>query len=108
MDNHRQVLVTGAGPSGLSLAIFLADKGYAPRIVDKKQVVIPYSKAFAVNPRTLSILEESGIAKRFIENGRKMTGMMVWKKDQVFFRNDFGKSKSKYPFILIQSQRNRN
>ncbi len=105
MSADKQILISGAGPSGLSLAIFLADKGYVPRIIDKKTVVSPYSKAFGVNPRTLSLLEESGIAKRFIENGRKMSGMTIWKKDKIFFQNDLSKATNKYPFILIQPQR---
>jgi 2-polyprenyl-6-methoxyphenol hydroxylase-like FAD-dependent oxidoreductase len=105
VSTDKRILICGAGPSGLSLAIFLADKGYRPRIIDKKQTVSPYSKAFAVNPRSLELLDEAGITKRFIENGRKMQAMNIWKNHQLFFRNEFSNIKHKFPFLLIQSQR---
>jgi 2-polyprenyl-6-methoxyphenol hydroxylase-like FAD-dependent oxidoreductase len=101
----KRILISGAGPSGLCAAIFLKEKGFNPRIIDKKQTVSPYSKAFAVNPRSLEILDEFGIAKRFIENGRKLQAMNIWRNQKVFFRNEFGSVKHKYPFLLIQSQR---
>jgi 2-polyprenyl-6-methoxyphenol hydroxylase-like FAD-dependent oxidoreductase len=105
VSTDTRILISGAGPSGLCAAIFLNEKGFNPRIVDKKQTVSPYSKAFAVNPRSLEILDEFGIAQRFIDNGRKMGAMNIWRNYKLFFRNDFSKINHKFPFLLIQSQR---
>ena len=101
----KSILIVGAGPSGLAAAIFLADKGYSPRIIDRKKEISEFSKALGVNPRTLSILEEYGIAEKFLKNGRIMPAMCLWKNEKIVFRNDFSKVKHKYPFILVQTQK---
>lgn len=105
MSPGKEILIVGAGPSGLSLAIFLKHYGFHPRIIDKKTEVSLYSKAFGVNPQTLSILEEFGVADRFLQNGRKLQAMNIWHKGKVFFRNELKYANHKYPFIIVQSQR---
>ena len=105
MKKDKNILIAGAGPTGLSLAIFLSEKGYSPRIIDKKPVISEYSKALGVNPRTMEILDEFNLSKRFLDNGRKMPAMNVWANDKHIFRNDFSKAKHKYPFLIIQPQK---
>jgi 2-polyprenyl-6-methoxyphenol hydroxylase-like FAD-dependent oxidoreductase len=101
----KEILISGAGPSGLALGIFLAEQGFRPRIIDKKSEVSKYSKALGVNPRSLEILERYGIAQRFLSNGHKMPAVNLWKGDKHVLRNDFSKAKHKYPFVLVQPQR---
>lgn len=103
--SKKEILIVGAGPSGLALAIFLSEKGYKPRIIDKKAVISEYSKALGVNARTLSILEEFNITQRFLQNGRIMPAVSVWKNNKLVFRNEFATSKQKYPFVLVQPQK---
>ena len=105
MNKNKAVLIAGAGPSGLAAAIFLTELGYSPRIIDKKDRISEKSKALAVNPRTLDILEKFNLSERFLKNGRRMQGMCIWKGDTFIFRNDFSKVKHKYPFMLIQTQK---
>lgn len=104
MNNSEKVLVVGAGPSGLSAALFLSEQGLRPKIVDKETGLSLHSKALGVNPRTLVLLEQSGLTRRFLENGRKMEKINFWKGEQLVFQNDFTKTKHKYPFMLIQPQ----
>ncbi len=104
MKKDKQILIAGAGPSGLSAALFLTELGYRPRIIDKKTTISPYSKALGVNPRTLELFESLGITKQFLQNGRKMTAINIWKGNQHIFKNDFSKVKHKYPFMLVQPQ----
>lgn len=101
-----EILIVGAGPSGLSSALFLAQKGFKPRIIDALPEPTIHSKAFGVNPNTLSLLEPSGVTKKFIENGRKCEAFNLWrwKDSKLIFRNDLTKINTKYPFILVQSQ----
>ncbi len=101
----KDILIAGAGPSGLATAIFLTELGYHPRIIDKKDRISEKSKALAVNPRTLSILEKFKLSERFLANGTRMLGMSIWKGDTLVFRNDFSKIKHKYPFMLLQTQK---
>ena len=105
MSADKRILISGAGPSGLSAAIFLKEQGFHPRIIDKKQTVSTYSKALAVNPNSLGIFDEFGIAKRFVEKGYKMKAMNIWRNHKLFFRNEFSKINHKFPFLLILSQR---
>lgn len=105
MKQDKEILVIGAGPSGLSMAIFLNELGYTPRIIDKKSGISEHSKALAINPKTLNILQPLGITDRFLANGRKMKAMNLWKADKHIYKNDFTKANSPYPFMLIQPQK---
>lgn len=101
----KEIIIVGAGPSGLSAAIFLSELGFKPRIIDKKLEISEHSKALGVNPRTLDLMEGVGISDRFLKNGRKMTAVNLWKADKHIYKNDFTQVKSKYPFMLIQPQK---
>jgi len=105
MSSKKEILIIGAGPSGLSMAIFLSELGYHPRIIDKKSGIGIHSKALGVNPRSLELFEPLGITDRFLKNGTQLTAINIWKADQHIFRNDLSKVNHKYPFMLIQPQK---
>jgi len=105
MGKNKEILIVGAGPSGLSMAIFLSELGYSPKIIDKKQNISERSKALGVNPRSLELFEPFGITEKFVSNGRKMNALNIWKGDKHIVRNDFQKANHKYPFMLIQPQK---
>ena len=105
MNSNERVLIVGAGPSGLAAALFLSEQGIRPRIVEKENALSLHSKALGVNPKTLLLLEQSGLTRRFLENGRKLEKINFWKGEQLLFQNDFTKTKHKYPFMLIQPQK---
>lgn len=105
MNKDKKILIVGAGPSGLSAAIFLSELGYHPRIIDKKTKISDFSKALAVNPMSLTLFENLGITQRFLENGRKMQALNFWKGDKHVFQNNFQSVKHKYPFMLVQTQK---
>lgn len=100
-----KILVVGAGPSGLATALFLSEQGIKPGIIEKNSHISQYSKALGVNPRTLELLEKSGVTKRFLEKGRKMEKINIWKQDLHIIQNDLSKIPHKYPFMLIQPQK---
>jgi 2-polyprenyl-6-methoxyphenol hydroxylase-like FAD-dependent oxidoreductase len=64
-----------------------------------------YSKALGVNARTLELFEKSGITEKFLKNGRQMSCINIWKGEKLIFRNDFERSKHRYPFMLVQPQK---
>ncbi len=66
------ILIVGAGPTGLLLAAQLARLGIKPRLVDKNPQPSKTSKAIAVFARTLEIFDHLGIAEEAIKRGRKL------------------------------------
>ncbi len=99
-----QCLVVGGGPSGLAAALFLSERGITARVIDKKDGPSRFSKALGVSPRTLELLEPSGLTERFLRNGRKMERINVWHNQRIIFKNQLGRVKHRYPFMLIQPQ----
>jgi 2-polyprenyl-6-methoxyphenol hydroxylase-like FAD-dependent oxidoreductase len=62
-------LIIGAGPSGLAAALFLHERGTCARVIDAAAEISPWSKALGVNPRTLNLLEPSGVTAAIIAEG---------------------------------------
>lgn len=101
MDN--EIIIVGAGSTGLSTAIFLNEKGYKVRIFDKRERT-KITKAVGINPVTLQLFEKTGITQRFINNGWKLETSNFWYKDSLVYKNLFSTIKHPYPFMIIQPQ----
>jgi 2-polyprenyl-6-methoxyphenol hydroxylase-like FAD-dependent oxidoreductase len=68
-ERAGSILICGAGPVGLSLALELARRGIAARVIDKASGPAPLheSRALAVNARTLALLEPSGATGQILQ-----------------------------------------
>ena len=66
---ETEVLIVGAGPTGLALACQLARYGVDFVIFDRKEKITDLSKAIAVQARTLEIYEQMDLATRAVEQG---------------------------------------
>ncbi|HET6996816.1 MAG TPA: FAD-dependent monooxygenase [Chitinophagaceae bacterium] len=75
-----QVVIVGAGPTGLSLAAQLFRYGIDFIIIDKKPGTTTLSKALVVQARTLEIFQELGLAEKAIGEGRMTTALRVFYK----------------------------
>ena len=71
------VMIIGAGPTGLSAALFLARRGLPVRIIDASAEPATTSKALLVNPRTLDILRDSGVARHIVGEGHAVVGAVL-------------------------------
>lgn len=105
--SDANVLIVGAGPVGLSVALELARRGYEPRIIDKGTGFTPEneSRALGVNNRTLQLLSPSGATERMLDDGLKVTEACIineQKRRVVGF--DFAARGVLYPFMLILPQ----
>jgi 2-polyprenyl-6-methoxyphenol hydroxylase-like FAD-dependent oxidoreductase len=107
LRNSTEVLIVGAGPTGLMMACQLAFHGVAFRIVDKNSTSSQNSGALIVQARTLEIFEQMGLASEAIKagivadridilyNGRKIAGTSI---------KDIGRNLSQFPFLLMLEQ----
>ncbi|HEX4232495.1 MAG TPA: FAD-dependent monooxygenase [Bryobacteraceae bacterium] len=69
-SNDVQILIAGAGPTGLTLACDLARRGVQFRIVDKAQAYFIGSKGKGLQPRSLEVMDDFGIVDQVLRNGK--------------------------------------
>src|SRR5262245_20994327 len=100
MPDALEVLVVGAGPTGLTCAAELVRRGLSVRIVDKNEAPTAYSKAIAVHARTLEIFEDMGIADEAVARGVPLTGVRVMANGKPVISASFEELDTRYPFIL--------
>ena len=104
---QTQVLIVGAGPTGLSLACQFIRYGIDFVIIDKKEATTPYSKAIGVQARTLEIYEQIGLADEAIAGGTVVGKTRLLEEGEVRAEIDlsrFGEGMSSYPFLLVLEQ----
>jgi 2-polyprenyl-6-methoxyphenol hydroxylase-like FAD-dependent oxidoreductase len=99
-----EILVVGAGPTGLTAALELARMGVAVRVIDKRDTPATTSRAIGVQARTLELFEQRGIAEELVELGNKGGYGSVYGGGKRVFRLDFTKIESHYPYLLFVSQ----
>jgi 2-polyprenyl-6-methoxyphenol hydroxylase-like FAD-dependent oxidoreductase len=104
MHYWNRPLIVGAGPVGLAAAVFLASQGRIPRVIEMLDEPSKLSKALAVNPRTLEILEPTGITGRMLELGMPVHGARLYNGERLIGTLLFRGIHSKYPFMLALSQ----
>ncbi|HZO87157.1 MAG TPA: FAD-dependent monooxygenase [Chthonomonadaceae bacterium] len=77
-DQNAPVVIAGAGPVGLSLALGLARRGVRSIVLEKKPALSEHSKALGILARTLEIFRAWGILDRFQEKGALLSRISVW------------------------------
>ncbi len=104
MEFDTDVLVVGAGPTGLVMAAELIRHGVRCRIIDRAGAPSDKSKALVIQPRTLEIFEVMGIAGSMVERGQLLKGAHLYTHGREFAHLKFGGLKSPFPFPLILEQ----
>lgn len=98
------VLIVGAGPTGLALAIALQRAGIAHVLIDKLPVGQNTSRAAVIHAHTLEMLDELGASDRLAAEGLKLTTFSVRDRDRTLLRIPFGDLPSKHPYLLMLPQ----
>jgi 2-polyprenyl-6-methoxyphenol hydroxylase-like FAD-dependent oxidoreductase len=101
------VLVVGAGPTGLMLANQLGRRGVRALSIDRHAGPSLQTRALGVQARTLEIYSHLGIVERALELGKRATGANIWALGRQAARiplGDIGRDVSPYPYLLILGQ----
>ena len=107
MPANTDVLIVGAGPTGLMLANQLARRNARALIIDRHPGPTVQTRALGVQARTLEIYAHLGIVERALELGARTTGANMWAGGRKAARvpvGDIGRDLSPYPFLLILGQ----
>lgn len=98
------VLVVGAGPSGLTLAASLAERGVRATVIDRQTEGANTSRAAVVHARTLEVLEPLDVARRLVARGIQARRFTVRDRDRVLMPIAFEQLPTRYPYTLMVSQ----
>ncbi len=99
------MLIVGAGPTGLTLAVELLRAGVSFRIVDAAATPVHESRALAIQARTLEVLEPAGIAGELVRQGDPAREIVLHaRRDVAVPLFDQMNRETVYPFILFLSQ----
>jgi 2-polyprenyl-6-methoxyphenol hydroxylase-like FAD-dependent oxidoreductase len=102
--NDTDVLVVGAGPTGLTLGAALSAKGVRAVVVDALAEGQNTTRAAVVNARTLEVLEELDVARRMVKAGLIAPRFTMRAGRQILIPVDFSELPTKYPYSLMLSQ----
>jgi len=104
MDTTTQVLIAGAGPVGMTLALALSRQGISVRIVDKSPSRTDKSKALVMWPRTLELFDIEGCVKSFLEAGMQGRRVRIVSDGKTLLHAEFDRAKSSFPYALMIPQ----
>lgn len=94
------VVVVGAGPTGLLLAGDLAEAGLRVRLLEKRDRTSNLTRAFAVHARTLEQLDARGLADDLVATGTRVEGIRLFGGIEL----DVTDLPTRFPFVLITPQ----
>ncbi|MGE5368092.1 MAG: FAD-dependent monooxygenase, partial [Chloroflexota bacterium] len=104
---RAEVLIIGAGPTGLVLALWLTKLGVGVRIVDKTAEPGTTSRALAIHARTLELYRQLDLAQAVVDRGHLVPAVNLWargkKAARIAFEN-VGQDLTSFPFLEIFPQ----
>ena len=101
------MLIVGAGPTGLVLALWLTKFDVRVRIIDRLAASGTTSRALAVQGRTLEFYEQIGLAQAVVDRGHKVPAVNLWVKAKPAARiplENLGQGLTPFPFPIIFPQ----
>lgn len=106
-ENSTEVLISGAGPTGLMLANLLLKENISFRIVETDSVRHKESRALAIQPRSMELLQSIGVVEKFLAAGLRGAGISIRVKGKPaahFDFSDIGRDDTPFPYLLFLSQ----
>ncbi|MGU3492953.1 FAD-dependent monooxygenase [Xanthobacteraceae bacterium A53D] len=104
MKTDADVLIVGAGPTGLMLAAGLQRRGVACLLIDAHDKPLTWDRATVVHPRSIEIFDSLGLADRLLKAGVRQRTARIHSSGQALGEIDLSLSGSRYPFNLGVSE----
>ena len=101
---NTDVLVVGAGPTGLALANMLQSRGIDYLVVDKLTEGLNTSRAAVIHAHTLDVLKSIGVSQRLVKLGLKLSTFSIRDRDRALLSLDFSALRSDHPYLLMLPQ----
>jgi 2-polyprenyl-6-methoxyphenol hydroxylase-like FAD-dependent oxidoreductase len=104
---QTDVLIIGAGPTGLVLALWLTKLGGKVRIIDRTAEPGTTSRALAVQARTLELYRQLDLTETVVASGHQVPAVNLWVRGEAAARLSFetiGSGLTPYPFLHIFPQ----
>ncbi|MFH8404437.1 monooxygenase [Streptomyces sp. NPDC018019] len=95
------VIVVGAGPTGLMLACELALAGVRARVLERRTAPQRDSRALSLHPRSVELMDQRGLLDRFLPLGRPVPG---WHFAMLPTQLDFSALDSRHGYSLFLAQ----
>jgi 2-polyprenyl-6-methoxyphenol hydroxylase-like FAD-dependent oxidoreductase len=104
-SSAEQVLIVGAGPTGLAAALFLAERGVKARLIDRAEGPATTSRARVVNPRSFDLLKATGVAATMMAEARPVRGVRFSEHWRPLVKLEFANLPSSYPMAALPQAR---
>ena len=104
LPKATEVLIVGAGPTGMALAAALAQAGIEFVIVDKLAQGQNTSRAAVIHAHTLEMLDEIGVSDALLREGLKLTRFGIHDRDRRLIQIPFDRLPTRHPYLLMLPQ----
>jgi 2-polyprenyl-6-methoxyphenol hydroxylase-like FAD-dependent oxidoreductase len=104
LERETEVLVVGAGPTGLALGCALRQAGVHCTLIDQAEAGANTSRAAVIHARTLEVLEQIGVTDAIVREGHVVPRLGVRDRDELLLALDFGGLPTRYPYVLLLPQ----
>jgi len=101
---NAEVVVVGAGPVGLAVAVGLKLHGHDVVVIDKQAEGTNTSRACVIHPRTLEVLEPLGVTKQLVDRGLELEDFAIRAGDRKLIPVGFEDLPTAYPFVTMIPQ----
>lgn len=101
---QTDVLIVGAGPSGLALANTLAKAGVRHLVLDKLAAGQNTSRAAVLHAHTLEVLDDIGVSAKLMAEGLPLSRFSIRDRDRALVQLQFDTLPSRYPCLLMLPQ----
>ena len=104
LPSETDVLIVGAGPTGMALAIALQQEGIDHVLIDKLPEGLNTSRAGVIHAHTLEELDRIGVAKDLVRDGMRIQSFCIRDRNRPLLQLDFSKLPSAHPYLLMLPQ----